>query len=117
MPVDYPYMYKTINEMKLGIIELLNNKKKREEIVKSNYNFWLKTYEEEIEDSKLIQNNEEKFEEAKYNVYEKFIGEYTADSYLDFSEDWSVPFLGSKYEGMESIIFKKDSLIFNKKEK
>ena len=62
------------------------------------------------------QTNEEKFEEAKYNVYEKFIGEYTADSYLDFSEDWSVPFLGSKYEGMESIIFKKDSLIFNKKE-
>jgi len=59
--------------------------------------------------------DEEKFEEAKYNVYEKFIGEYTADSYLDFSEDYSVPFLGSKYERMESIIFKKDSVVFNGK--
>lgn len=64
---------------------------------------------------KQEQTNEEKFEEAKYNVYEKFIGEYTADGYSDFSGDY-VPFLGSKYEGMESIIFKKNSLIFNKKE-
>ena len=54
MQQNYPYMFKTVKEMKQGIIELLNNKKKREEIIKNNYNFWLKTYEEEIVKDKYI---------------------------------------------------------------
>ena len=61
------------------------------------------------------QTDEEKFEEEKYNVYEKFIGEYTADSYLDFSEDRREPFLGSLYEEMEPLLLKKDSVVFNGK--
>lgn len=54
MPQNYPYMYKTSKEMKQGIIELLNNKQKRSEISKSNYDFWLNTYEEEIVKDKYI---------------------------------------------------------------
>ena len=57
---------------------------------------------------------EEKFEDEKYKVYESFIGEYKSDGYLDLSG--YVPYQGSKYEGQESLIFNKDSVIFNKKE-
>ncbi len=52
---DYPYMFENIEDMKAGIIELLHNKAKREEIIAKNYNYWLKTYENSIVRDKFIE--------------------------------------------------------------
>ena len=45
MPNDYPYMYEKVEDMEKGIVELLLNTGLREEIKKSNYEFWLNNYE------------------------------------------------------------------------
>ena len=42
MPIDYKYMFENVQDMKNGIFDLIENKSKREEIIKSNYEFWLK---------------------------------------------------------------------------
>ena len=47
MPENYPYMFENIEDMKNGILELLDNPKKRKEAIELNYNHWLETYEEE----------------------------------------------------------------------
>lgn len=54
MPPNYPYMFESVEDFKNGIIDLLENKQKREEIINSNYNFWLKTYESSVYIKKLL---------------------------------------------------------------
>ena len=55
MPIDYKYMFENVQDMKNGIFDLIENKSKREEIIKSNYEFWLKTYESNRIKQKYIQ--------------------------------------------------------------
>ena len=55
MPQDYPYMYETVEDMKKGILYLLENKTAREQIVQSNYDFWLKNYESENVKKKYLE--------------------------------------------------------------
>ena len=45
MPPKYPYMFEKVEELFSSIIDLLENKEKRDEIVKSNYEFWLQNWE------------------------------------------------------------------------
>lgn len=45
MPPKYPYMFENVKELFSSIIDLLENKEKRDEIVKSNYEFWLQNWE------------------------------------------------------------------------
>ena len=59
MPENYPYMYKTAEEMKKGIIGLLKDKTKREELAKSNYEFWMTHYESNVVKEKYLRITEE----------------------------------------------------------
>lgn len=59
MPPNYPYMADDIEQYKKHILYLLDNKEKREEIVKLNYEFWLNTYEKIVVKNKYLQYVEE----------------------------------------------------------
>lgn len=56
---DYPYMFEKVDDMENAVLELLHNKAKRQEIIKKNYDFWLKTYESGIVRDKYIKIIEE----------------------------------------------------------
>ncbi len=55
MPPKYPYMFEKTEEFLSSIIYLLENKEKREEIIKLNYEFWLNTYEKIVVKNKYLQ--------------------------------------------------------------
>ena len=51
----YPYMFEKVEDMEKAILELLHNKAKRQEIIRKNYDFWLKTYESSVVRDKYIE--------------------------------------------------------------
>ena len=55
MPPKYPYMYENVEDMKNGILYLLENKAEREKIAQSNYDFWLSNYESENVKKKYLE--------------------------------------------------------------
>lgn len=56
---NYPYMFEDIQDMKNGIIELLDDEQKRKETIAKNYDFWLKNYEKKVVKDKYLRIVEE----------------------------------------------------------
>lgn len=55
MPPNYQYMYENVEDMKQGILNLVDNPCERQNIIKSNYEFWLKTYEANCVKQKFVE--------------------------------------------------------------
>ena len=54
MPTNYPYMFESVEDLKNGVIDLLDNKRRRESLINDNYNYWLNTYESNFVKQKYI---------------------------------------------------------------
>lgn len=62
---NYLYMFERTEDMELGVFDLLYNKDKRLELVKTNYEYWLNTYESNVYKNKLIKIIEGKYDSIK----------------------------------------------------
>ena len=65
MPHNYSYMFESVEDFKNGIIELLDNPLKRENLINENYNFWLNTYESDCVKKKYIKYINEILDDVK----------------------------------------------------
>lgn len=53
-PKNYPYVFENPDDMENAVIKLLKNKKLRDEITMSNYQYWLNNYENDVARDQFI---------------------------------------------------------------